>query len=332
MTINPGIIALLLSSILTASMLAYAALFATSLLRRWDLRSGSRQQLSMERRTYLISMLLAYVLGFEVLALFLFIQTAEGLHTLFVGAMCAAGTLYVNPYGYPALLARMALATLAGLWLVLNRLDGKAPDYPIIRLRYWMIILMAPLAMASAVLNWQYLTGLRADVITSCCGTLFSQGGGSILRTDILIARPDIVRAAYVLGTALTFIIGSAYYFTGRWARLFAAISGLMLPLALLALTSWISPYIYELPTHHCPFCMIQADYAYIGYFLYAALLMGSVLGMGAGLCGALRGLRSMEDGAEGPRRQLTLASLAAFGLFTAIVIWSISLSNLRIN
>lgn len=331
MNINPGIIALLLTSALTASMLCYAALFAMGLLRRWDLQSGSSMQLMMERKTYLISMLLAYALGFEILALFLFIQTAEGLHTLFVGAMCAAGTLNVNPFGYPTLLVRVLLATMAGVWLVLNWMDSKAPDYPIIRARYWLIIFMAPLALASAVLSWLYLTGLRADVITSCCGTLFSQGGGSVSE-DIQISGPDLVRVAYLTITALTFIIGVTYYVTARWARTFATLSALMLPLSLLALTSWISPYIYELPTHHCPFCMIQADYGYIGYPIYAALFLGSILGMGAGMTGALRGLRSMEGGPDAARKHLTLAALGAFTVFTAIVAWSILLSNLNIR
>ena len=73
MTLNPGIIALLLSSSLTALIVGWAALFGISVIRRWDLGSGSERQLRLERSTYLVSTLLAYVLAFEVLALFLFV-------------------------------------------------------------------------------------------------------------------------------------------------------------------------------------------------------------------------------------------------------------------
>ena len=39
---------------------------------------------------------MTYPFGFQLASLFLFIYTADHLHPLFVGAMCAAGTLYVN--------------------------------------------------------------------------------------------------------------------------------------------------------------------------------------------------------------------------------------------
>ena len=247
----------------------------------------------------------------------------------FVGAMCAAGTLYVNPFGYPALGLRIALAASAGLWLVLNWLDNMSPEYPLIRAKYWMLVLMAPLAAGSAAMSWLYLTGLRADVITSCCGTLFSQGSESV-RQEIALSGNAIILYAYVAATALVFILGAILYRTGRGGLLFSACSALMLPLSLMALTLYVSPYIYELPTHHCPFCMLQADYGYVGYIIYAALLSGSILGMGAGAAGFLRSLRSIEGGPESPRRALTLASLVSFAVFTAIVIWSVVSSNLR--
>jgi len=328
-TLNPGIIALLLSSILSALILAYSALFGIRVLRKWDMSSGSEAQLLMERGTYLVSTLLAYVLAFEVLALFLFIQTAERLHPLFVGAMCAAGTLYVNPFGYPALGLRVVLAIFAGLWLIMNWLDSKAPDYPLIRAKYRMLIVMAPLALLSALASWFYLTGLRADVITSCCGSLFSQGSDSV-RGEVALTGDSVIRIVYMSATVLVFVIGAAYRRTGRGALAFGAISALMLPVSLLALTIYVSPYIYELPTHHCPFCMLQADYNYIGYIIYAALLTGSVTGMGAGAAGAFGRLQSIEGGQDAARRRLTLVSLVSFAAFTLILIWSVTSSNLH--
>jgi hypothetical protein len=328
-SLNPGIIALLLSSALTALMMTYSAMFGLRVLRGWNLKSGTEAQLRLERRTYLASTLMANVLFFEVMSLFLFIQTAERLHPLFVGAMCAAGTLYVNPFGYPALGLRIVLSTVAGLWLILNWLDSKAPDYPLIRLKYRMLILMAPLAIASASLSWLYLTGLRADVITSCCGSLFSQGSESV-REEVALLGAGLMRNIYIIAAALVFITGGLYWRTGRGPRAFGLLSALMLPLGLYTLITSISPYIYELPTHRCPFCMLQWDYNYIGYLIYASLLLGTILGMGAGAAGALGGLHSMPQGPAQIRRFLTLASLVSFAVFTFIVIWSVVSSNLR--
>ena len=96
MIFHPLVIALYVASVLTSFMVLYASCFGVQILRRWDLHSGSETQLGLERKTYLISTLLAYVFGSQLLSLFLYIFTADHLHALFVGAMCAAGSLYVN--------------------------------------------------------------------------------------------------------------------------------------------------------------------------------------------------------------------------------------------
>ncbi|MEZ5581200.1 MAG: hypothetical protein R3F40_18405 [Candidatus Competibacteraceae bacterium] len=66
------------------------------ILRHWNIHSGSELQLRLERRTYLISTLLGFALGAELLSLLLFAQTAESLSGQFVGAMCATGVLNIN--------------------------------------------------------------------------------------------------------------------------------------------------------------------------------------------------------------------------------------------
>jgi hypothetical protein len=38
------------------------------------------------------------------------------------------------------------------------------------------------------------------------------------------------------------------------------------------------------MPHHHCPFCLLQGDYHYIGYAMYAALFSGTFFGMAAWL------------------------------------------------
>ena len=42
---------------------------------------------------------------------------------------------------------------------------------------------------------------------------------------------------------------------------------------SLAAMVSFISPYVYEMPSHHCPFDVLQSGYHWIGYPLY--LLLG---------------------------------------------------------
>jgi hypothetical protein len=180
MLLHPAVIALLLVSMLTSLMLVYSSYYAVLIIRQWDLTSGSEEQLALERRTYLISTILSYVFAFELLSLFLYMFTADNIHTLFVGAMCAAGTLNVNGYGYPALLLKIINFLVAGTWLIINYVDNRAHDYPLIKKKYLFLLIIAPLIVGETVTLANYLLRLRPDVITSCCGSLFSTGAGSI--------------------------------------------------------------------------------------------------------------------------------------------------------
>lgn len=332
MLLNPAIIALLLGSALTAALLAYASWFAVRILIKWNLASGSELQLALERRTYLISTMLAYALGFELISLFLFVHTAEDLHSLFVGAMCAAGALYANPFGYPALVAKLALAVMAGAWLIVNHADNLCPDYPLIRVKYAWLLVMLPVSAASTALTWLYLTGLRADVITSCCGTLFSLGLPDVKEEITLSAPESYARYALYASAALSFGSGAYYYLRGRLGAVYAVSCLLMLTSGIAALIAVVSPYIYELPTHHCPFCMVQSDYDYIGYLIYALLIGGSAVGIGAGALGPLT--RSMHLQDNGPalavfKRRLTATSLALLAAFIAVAGYCVYSSNL---
>ena len=71
MLFQPAIIALLLAAGLAVLMLAGAAPFAVQVIRHWDIGSGSERQLALERRTYLFSTLLAFVLVAQLAALLL---------------------------------------------------------------------------------------------------------------------------------------------------------------------------------------------------------------------------------------------------------------------
>jgi hypothetical protein len=142
--LDPPILALLLGSILISYLVLYSTAFGVQIIRNWDIRSGSELQLSLERKTYLISTIISYAFGFQLLSLFLFIYTTDDLCRLFVGAMCAVGTLNVNAYGYPALILKIINFLLAGTWLILNYADNRAFDYPLIKKKYIFLLIIAP--------------------------------------------------------------------------------------------------------------------------------------------------------------------------------------------
>jgi hypothetical protein len=110
----------------------------------------------------------------------------------------------------------------------------------------------------------------------------------------------------------------------------FSAASLITFIIAAAALLSFISPYIYELPSHHCPFCILQPEYGYIGYPLYMSLLVGSLAGLGVGILMPFREIASLKGSLPVIQKNLALISLICFALYTAVVIYKIIFSNLR--
>ena len=327
MIFHPLVIALYVSSVLIAFMVLYAAYFGLQILRRWDLKSGSEMQLALERRTYLISTLLAYGFGAQLLSLFLFAFTADQLHSFFVGAMCAAGTLYVNAYGYPAFVLKIVNFLLAGLWLLVNYVDNRGYDYPLIRRKYSFLLIIAPLIVLEAVLQANYFLSMRPDIITSCCGTLFSIGEKSLV-SEIVALPSAPMKVVFYGSMTLTFAAGILFYRQGRGGYFFSLMSAVTFVVSILSILSFISLYFYELPTHHCPFCILQAEYGYVGYPLYIALFGAGIAGMGVGVLMPFRAVESLAGVIPSFQKRLVLISLVLLILFTVIVTYRMAFTD----
>lgn len=54
----------------------------------------------------------------------------------------------------------------------------------------------------------------------------------------------------------------------------------LFLFVAYYAITYFFGLYIYEMPNHKCPYCMLQKEYYYIGYVIWGTLFVGTFLGI----------------------------------------------------
>jgi hypothetical protein len=327
--LKPAIIALLVGSFLTGGLLVGAAAFGMHISRHWNLQSGSELQIRLERRTYLVSTLVAYAFAFELISFFLFINTVDKLHIFFVGAMCAAGSLNANHWGYWVIVLRMVNFLLAGLWLILNYVDNQGYDYPLIRKKYLFLLAIVPFILVEIVFQFNYFLGLEPEVITSCCGALFSASGKTIAADIIALPhRPmEIVFFAVMVGL---FSLGIFSYRTGKGGYAFALMAFLALIVSLVAFISFISVYIYELPSHHCPFCVLQKEYGYIGYPFFLTLLGGSLTGMGVGMVAPFLGTESLKKILPAIRKKLIGISLGFYAIFFFMVVYQILRSNLR--
>lgn len=328
MIFQTPILALLLVSALSSAVLAWAGWFALRVLRYWNLASGSRQQLEMERTTHLVSTLLGFVMLAQLVALVLFVFNADRMATLFVGAMCAVGTLSVNAYGFPTLYAKIAVFFAASIWLILDSADRTGRDYPLTRVKYALVVLIAPLVLAASVLELTYFLNLHADVITSCCSTAFTPETEGIA-AEMSGVSPGIALAVLAGAGAIVAVTGAAALVLGRGALLFSAAGMAFFFASLMAIVSVISGYVYEHPNHHCPFCILKPEYGYFGYALYVPLFIGTAFALGAGLLQPFVGVESLAKSLPARVPALAGVALVAYAVFGLVVVWAICSSQL---
>jgi uncharacterized membrane-anchored protein YitT (DUF2179 family) len=119
-----------------------------------------------------------------------------------------------------------------------------------------------------------------------------------------------------------------------RWRRggaLFSLLSLAFFCVSVVSLISFFCLYIYELPTHHCPFCLLQREYGFVGYPIYGALIGGAISGMGVGILSPFRKRKSLLDALPRMQTRLAWTTLILATIFTLIVgIW-MALSPLKL-
>ena len=330
MILHPGVLALLIGTAIVLVMVIHAAATGVIILRRWDFSSSSAGQLGLERKTYLISTLLNYALAFQILSTFLFIYTLDDVHTLFAGAMCATGSLNANPIGWYGLLLKITVLFLAGFWIVLNMIDQMVEDYPLIRLKYILLIVLLPFIMLDFFLQLSYFTGLDPEIITSCCGSLFGGGGGNVASGLATLPVAGTMVGFYLLGL---FLIGTTCLCLSSKKPLFrylqTAVAAAFLVMAISGIISFVSIYIYELPTHHCPFDMVQPEYGFIGYPLYLFLFCSVFFGLLPGIFQPAKRRANLAVPLARVERKWLLSSLVFSLLFLLLVTWQVVFSNL---
>jgi len=331
MLLNPAILALILVSLTVSLMLLLASGFAIQIIMLWDINSGSEQQLLLERRTYLISTLLSWTFVAELVSLLLFVYNAEAMSGQFVGAMCATGVLNANAWGWPTLFLKMAVFFSGAAWLALNYLDNQGYDYPLVKLKYSLLLLIVPLVIAEFVMQLRYFLDMEPDVIVSCCGSQFSAGAEGVA-AEVAGIQPRIAMLAFY-ASGLAMLMSGIWFLRRKSGGIFFAAMGItVFVVSMIAIVSFISPYIYEHPHHHCPFCILKSGHAFAGYYLYIPLFIATVLALGAGVISPWVKVPSLAVSVVRDAPRLVWLSMTLFVMVYAISTWMVMSSSLTMQ
>lgn len=331
MLLHPAILTLLLCSALLFAVALGVSGAGLTVMVGWDPERADRRQLARERRALLAESGARLMLAVQLLTLFLFVATAQHLHSLFTGAMCAAGTLHASRFGYPTLLVKIAVFLLAGLWLIAHRATKQAVSIGVVRFRYLSLLVVVAALAGENLLQWRFFTGLDPEVLTSCCATIFdSNASGVGAELSAVPVTEGLI--ALLLAAALTLLLAWRLLARRGSPAGFSLLALTLGGLSLAGLISWVAPAVYELPTHHCPFCLLTAEHGFIGYGLYLSLAVAVLAGGGTGLVGSLRRLDAAGEIEATAERRLCIVSLAGFLVFSALALWPWVNSGLRLE
>ncbi|MBF0290095.1 MAG: hypothetical protein HQM14_19940 [SAR324 cluster bacterium] len=300
MIFHPWILGLILTQITLFMAYSLGVFHAWTIYQGWHFESCTEQQYMLEKKTYLVSTVMNFTLFLQILMLFMLILTADDLSHVLPGAMCATGTFSANSYGFPLLILKIAAAFLYFFWLVINYLDNQLETYPLIRLKYSILILLFPLILLEVGLLFAFALNLDPSVITSCCGSLFSETesgiGSAMAGLPPHIILPLFFGVIFLL-ILLNFPFHACNHQKNRSKLLLESASWMFFFIfAILLIISFISPYIYEMPAHKCPFDFIRGEYHYIGIPIYFSLFVASAAGMAKGLLECLRRSKQLTE------------------------------------
>ena len=326
MLLNSWSIALLLCGLIVLFLMGLAARSAIRVLMFWNPESDSNRQIRLENEIWLTSTLVEYALGIQIISLIVFVLAANFYSQSIAGAMCATGSLLANRFGVPALLVKIGGVFFYGFWIVLHQLDIHSEQYPLVRKKYLYLLFLLPLLILDLSLEILYITGLKPDIITSCCAVVFDDaaGGGS----NLIGGFSHALSMELFYGTAGV-LIGIGLFLLRQRQRWIVVLFGSgwlwFFFLALAVVTSEFSSYIYAMPFHKCPFCILKPEYHYIGFVMYFALFSGAFFGMSAAVIEPLRFVDGLDSGVTGYQRsaiKYSLLFLVSFVLVSSYHYW----------
>lgn len=312
--------ALLICGLLVLFPMGLAARSAVRILLFWNPDSDSDRQKGLENEVWLTSILAEYGFVVQIVSLVVFVLAVDHFSQAIVGAMCATGSLLANDFGVPALIVKIGGVFFYGFWILLHQLDIRSPRFPLVRLKYVYLLLLLPLLFLDLALGIIFTAALRPDSITSCCPAVFGDtlGGG----TNMLAGLTPGMSLALLYGTVLLLIVAGVYLSAAWQPWISLLFSGLWLwffLLGLITLTSVFSSYIYAMPFHKCPFCILKPEYHYIGFAIYAALFGGAFAGMSVVVAEPLRSVEGMTSLVSGYQKKAVWFSLLFLTGFTAL-------------
>jgi hypothetical protein len=120
------------------------------------------------------------------------------------------------------------------------------------------------------------------------------------------------------------------FYKSGFLRYLLSCLALLFFIVSIASIISFVSIYIYELPTHHCPFDILQGWYNYIGYPIYISLFLAIYFGILPGLFQSFKSYSGVGKVIVKAEKSWVYWCLGSTLCFLTLVTYAVATSNLN--
>ncbi|MBU0721027.1 hypothetical protein KJ877_06755 [bacterium] len=287
MILSPEVLTIFILNALFAFFALIAFYLSIKIFLNWNYNSVSELQYRLEKQSFLAATIIKFIFLIKVPLFLFFIFTLDKISNVITGAMCGAGVVNATDYGTYLIVLKILNLYFFAYWIVLHNEDMKNENQPYTRRKFGIFIVAFLLLTAEIILEGIMFNAIDLQEIVDCCGAIYSSAANSYISNIFSLKTPLMLSLFY--GNFLLILI---FYFL-RYRYLFAVANVVFIIVSLISLISFFGTYIYELPTHHCPFCFLQKEYHYTGYFIYIFLFIGTFYAIVVGFINS--SLRDLE-------------------------------------
>jgi len=271
--LTPEVLTLFILNALFVIFATVAFILSLRITLYYDKQSTTPVQYRLEKQSYLSATIIKYIFSIKIPLFIFFIFTLEKISLILPGAMCSAGVVNATDYGLYLLVLKLLNLYLFAYWILLNSQDMKSETQPYIKIKFQLFMALYILLVTEIIVESLMFFSIDIKDVVDCCGVVFSVSDNSYMAE--IIGAPIFVQVSLFYTLFLVMILA----YIKKLKRIFSILNVLFVFVSLATLIGFFGTYIYEMPTHHCPFCFLAHEYNYIGYLLYIFLFVGTFYG-----------------------------------------------------
>ncbi len=247
----------LVIGILSLALALYGGILSVNITE--GLRGTEEDVHTSEQKYYLLSMIGVIVLLARLLNVPLFFWMLQSLVPYCPGAMCSYGVINVGtPYSFIALVLKLILPFIYGVWLIIEVANRSQPFLPFIKdLALTFLIILLPLVLIDSAVDVLLIASIR-PIYAPCCSSIYDVNPPFSPST---IFGPQFGMMVVVLTIILSLILIVVQWSESKTKYLpilSLCLSMMVGILYTVTIHDTLAPLVLGLSTHHCPYCLFQ--------------------------------------------------------------------------